>query len=287
MFWQKLDPLFAPFRAIRNKFTGVKMVKGSVQTDMARFKNLGAQGQGMLGQGQKLAGQAQGAAGQVQGATAGAQQQVQGAQGFMQPGMPGAPGAPGGAPGGAPINPNPPIVTKGMWFWTKKFCTQCEKQLDKNWFQCPYCAQAAQEQQAAAAAAAKAKVPMKTQAFMIGGGVSSGGASGGGPAGMTSGGMQMIGWLVPLAGAQRGELYTLGSQTTIGTDPANCNLVLGAGQFISSKHAEIKVEAGCWMLKDLQSTNGTYVNDKRVEKQELVDNDLVKFGQCLCRFKSL
>lgn len=201
----------------------------------------------------------------------------------MQPGMPGAPGAPGGAP--ATLNPNPPIVTKGMWFWTKKFCTQCEKQLDKNWFQCPYCQQAAQEQ---AAAAAKAKVPMKTQAFMVGGGLQmGGGGASGGPAGMTAGGMQMIGWLVPLAGAQRGELYTLGSATTIGTDPAQCNLVLGQGQFISSKHAEIKVEAGCWMLKDLQSTNGTYVNDKRVEKQELVDNDLVKFGQCLCRFKSL
>ena len=64
-------------------------------------------------------------------------------------------------------------------------------------------------------------------------------------------------------------------------------VVLGQGQFISSKHAEIKVEAGAWMLKDIGSTNGTYVNDKRVEKQELVDNDLVKFGQCLCRFKSL
>ena len=29
------------------------------------------------------------------------------------------------------------------------------------------------------------------------------------------------------------------------------------------------------------------VNDKRVDKQELVDNDFVKFGQALCRFKSL
>jgi FHA domain len=202
----------------------------------------------------------------------------------MQQGMPGAPGAPGAPPGAAgPLNPNPPIITKGMWFWTKKFCTQCEKQLDRNWFQCPYCAQAAQEQ---AAAAAKNKVPMKTQAFMIGGGLA-GSAGAGGPAGTSASGMQMIGWLVPLAGAQRGELYTLGSLTTIGTDPAACNLVLGQGQFISSKHAEIKVEAGSWMLKDVGSTNGTYVNDKRVEKTELVDNDLVKFGQCLCRFKSL
>jgi pSer/pThr/pTyr-binding forkhead associated (FHA) protein len=35
------------------------------------------------------------------------------------------------------------------------------------------------------------------------------------------------------------------------------------------------------------STNGTYVNDKRVDKQELVDNDFIKFGQFLVKFKSL
>ena len=228
------------------------------------------------------AGDAQKFAGQGKAAAAGAQQQAQGAQGFMQQGMPGAPGAAAAAP---PINPNPPIRTSGFWLWKKKFCSQCGEQLDKTWDACPHCAQAAQQQ----AAANVPKAPMKTQAFMVGGGLMGGGGSAGagGPAGMSSGGMQMIGWLVPLAGAQRGELYTLGSQTTIGTDPAACNLVLGQGQFISSKHAEIKVEAGAWMLKDIGSTNGTYVNDKRVEKQELVDNDLVKFGQCLCRFKSL
>ena len=139
MFFEKVfGPILAPFRAIRNKWVGVKSVKGSLQADVSRAKGLGANVQNMGKDAQKFAGQGQAAA-------AGAQQQVQGAQGYMQPGMPGAPAAPGGAPGGGTINPNPPIVTKGMWFWTKKFCTQCEKQLDRNWFQCPYCAQAAQE----------------------------------------------------------------------------------------------------------------------------------------------
>jgi pSer/pThr/pTyr-binding forkhead associated (FHA) protein len=99
-------------------------------------------------------------------------------------------------------------------------------------------------------------------------------------------GLQMIGWLVPLQGPQRGELFTLGSQTTVGKDPSACTLVL-QDSFMSSKHAEIKIEAGSWILKDLGSTNGTYVNDKRVDKQELVDNDFIKFGQFLCKFKSL
>ena len=111
------------------------------------------------------------------------------------------------------------------------------------------------------------------------------GAAGGSTANPFSG-LQMIGWLVPLQGPQRGELFTLGSQTTVGKDPSACTLVL-QDSYMSSKHAEIKIEAGSWILKDLGSTNGTYVNDKRVDKQELVDNDFIKFGQFLCKFKSL
>jgi hypothetical protein len=276
MFFKALDPILAPFRAIRNKWVGAKSKVSHVKVDAQRVKGLGGQVQsgvgGAMKQGQAFAGQGQAAA---QGAQ-GAMQPPPGMPG-MPPGMPGAPpGAPGAPPGaGGPINPNPPLVSRGFWPFAKKFCSQCEAQMDKLWFQCPHCAQAAAAQ-AAAAAAAAAKPAPKTMAFMLN--------QGGGPA--QQGGMQVIGWLVPLQGPQRGELFTLGSATLIGTDPSACNLVL-QDKFMSSKHAEIKVEAGLWMLKDLGSTNGTYVNDKRVDKQELVDNDFVKFGQALCRFKSL
>ncbi|MBK7072282.1 MAG: FHA domain-containing protein [Myxococcales bacterium] len=265
MFFEKVfGPILAPFRAIRNKWVGVKSIKGSLQADVSRAKGLGTNVQNMGKDAQKFAGQGQAAA-------AGAQQQVQGAQGYMQQGMPGAPGAPGAAP---PMNPNPPIRTTGFWLWKKKFCSQCEKELDKTWDSCPHCAQAA-------ALANAPKPAMKTQAIAIGGG----GGGGGGGANPFSG-MQMIGWLVPLQGPQRGELFTLGSSTVVGKDPSACTLVL-QDSFMSSKHAEIKVEAGTWILKDMGSTNGTYVNDKRVDKQELVDNDFIKFGQFLCKFKSL
>jgi hypothetical protein len=182
----------------------------------------------------------------------------------MPPGAPGAPGAPGGAPGG--INPNPPIKLVGLIF-KKKVCTQCEQQLDSTWDACPYC------QEAAAQAAAANQKPMKTQAFMID-------AAGGG------GGMQLLGWIVPIQGPQRGELFALSPQTVIGKDPATCTIVLQDG-FMSGKHAEIKAEGGLWVLTDLKSTNGTFVNDKKVDKHELVDNDVVTFGKCTVKFKSL
>jgi hypothetical protein len=188
-----------------------------------------------------------------------------------QPGAPGAPGAPGGPPGapqpGLP-NPNPPIKAKGFWIFAKKFCTQCEQQLDKSWDACPYCAQIAQQ---AAVAPAKAQA-MKTQAFVL--------DAQGGP-----GTMQLLGWLIPLQGPQKGELFTLSAVTTVGTDP-KCTVVLN-DKFMSSKHAEIKAENGIWVLRDVGSTNGTYVNNKRIDKHELVDNDFVKFGSAMLKFKSL
>ena len=179
------------------------------------------------------------------------------------PGMPGAPGLPPGAPNAAPA-----IRVTGFWIFKKKFCTQCEQQLDKSWDACPYCAQMAQQ-----AAAAPAKLQkLKTQAFMI-------------DAAGNAGTMQLLGWLVPLQGPQRGELFVLQPVTSIGTDPT-CQVVLN-DKFMSSKHAEIKAENGMWILKDAGSTNGTYVNNRRVDRHELVDNDFIKFGSAMCKFKSL
>jgi pSer/pThr/pTyr-binding forkhead associated (FHA) protein len=179
--------------------------------------------------------------------------------------MPGAQGQPG-APGGMP-NPNPPIRTTGWWIFKKKFCTQCEQQLDKTWDACPYCQQIAEQ-----AAAAPKKQALKTQAFVM--------DAMGGP-----GSTQLLGWLVPLQGPQRGELFTLAPQTMIGTDPKS-TVVLN-DKFMSSQHAEINAENGMWILRDKGSTNGTYVNNRRVDRHELVDNDFIKFGSAMLKFKSL
>jgi FHA domain len=268
MFIELLKPIGAPFVALRNKILGVKNTAG----------NLKMEGKFVKG----YVGEAQGYADAAKDKMGGAQAAAQGAQAQMQQlggGAPGAPGAPGAAPGAVPgappggINPNPPIRTAGFWVFKKKFCSQCNQQLDVSWDACPYCAQNAQQAAAAAAAAAASKKPMKTQAFMIN---SPGGAAGG---------MQLLGWIVPMQGPQKGELFTLSPATTIGKDPS-CSIVL-QDSFMSSRHAEIKAEAGVWVLKDLGSTNGTQVNDKRVEKQELVDGDMIMFGKCLVKFKSL
>lgn len=295
MFLRHLDFIFAPFRAINNKILGVKNVRGNIRVDINRSKAL-------MGRGKNFAKEVGGVNAQMQ-AAAGMQgqqpqpgqpgqpqppqqygqqygQYQQGAQ-MQQPGMPGMPnmGAPGmpGMPGqpGAPGAPqpgmpqaNPPIRTTGFWFWKKKFCTQCEQQLDKSWDACPYCAQIAQQ----AAIPEVKRQAMKTQAFVMD-------ATG------AAGSHQLLGWIVPLQGPQRGELFTLQPKTTIGTDP-KCTIVLN-DKFMSSKHAEVAAENGVWVLRDSGSTNGTYVNNRRVDRHELVDNDFIKFGSAMLKFKSL
>lgn len=62
----------------------------------------------------------------------------------------------------------------------------------------------------------------------------------------------------------------------IGRDPQN-DLVLDDRR-VSRKHAEIRLRLGRYTLYDLQSTNGTYVNGRRVAEKVLEDGDTISLG---------
>ena len=53
---------------------------------------------------------------------------------------------------------------------------------------------------------------------------------------------------------------------------------------VSGKHAGIRVDEMKFELSDLNSTNGTFVNGKRISKQFLRDGDEVKVGAVSFRF---
>jgi diguanylate cyclase (GGDEF)-like protein len=55
---------------------------------------------------------------------------------------------------------------------------------------------------------------------------------------------------------------------------------------VSRHHARIVYSGGKYLICDLGSTNGTYVNDIRVEQIELVDGDQLKIGQSILKFMS-
>ena len=95
-----------------------------------------------------------------------------------------------------------------------------------------------------------------------------------------------VGWLVAINGAQRGQDFRIvDGKNMIGT-AADADIVL-TDQYMSSRHAVLRHEEGVFVLVDLDSTNGTYVNDQRVSKEELIDNDKVRLGRTELKFKSL
>jgi pSer/pThr/pTyr-binding forkhead associated (FHA) protein len=73
-------------------------------------------------------------------------------------------------------------------------------------------------------------------------------------------------------------------QTLIGRNPTTDITLLDEG--ISREHAIVLYDASSdsYSLEDLQSTNGTQVNGKRVRSVTLTDGDEVKVGRTLFRF---
>jgi predicted component of type VI protein secretion system len=49
----------------------------------------------------------------------------------------------------------------------------------------------------------------------------------------------------------------------------------------SREHARIQMEGGGYVLVDLESTNGTFVNGTRVQRHRLLHEDLVRIGRTL------
>jgi general secretion pathway protein A len=66
-------------------------------------------------------------------------------------------------------------------------------------------------------------------------------------------------------------------RNVIGRGP-ECQVVIDH-KFLSRHHAVITREAGAWTLRDLNSTNGTRVNGRRVERWQLSDGDEITVGK--------
>ena len=81
--------------------------------------------------------------------------------------------------------------------------------------------------------------------------------------------------------ATRGSAYALGEEITIGR-AATCTIGMPNDSFVSQLHARVFRDSGSVMLEDLGSTNGTYLNGKRLTAAErLTKGDRVQVGGTL------
>ncbi len=165
-------------------------------------------------------------------------------------------------------------------------CHACAQQTDPSWGVCPYCGadlaggapEAAPVGQAPVPNAgpmvpvAAPGVPNKTVAIDLDA--------------MAGPQRSVVGWLVAMSGVQKGmDFRVYEGANSIGA-AADCEIVI-TDEYLSALHASIRYEDGRYELRDNDSTNGSFVNEKKISREELIDNDTVRLGRTEFRFKSL
>ncbi|SDL08616.1 FHA domain-containing protein FhaB/FipA [Tessaracoccus oleiagri] len=87
-------------------------------------------------------------------------------------------------------------------------------------------------------------------------------------------------------GPQQGTAVPVQPTINLGRS-ADSTLVLD-DEFASARHAQlVQTDQETWLVKDLQSTNGTFVNGKRVESDPLpaTVGDVIRIGRTLMRLE--
>ena len=164
-----------------------------------------------------------------------------------------------------------------------KFCA-AGHQLEDSWQICPYC----QKTGYAVAAAADAKTRMEAP--------SSAPARAASEAATVAGFKTVVvpdkrkpaivGWLVALTGEQKGEDFQVREgQNILGTSP-DADIVV-RDSAASARHASIRHKEGKFFLVDLDSENGTRLNDgeQPIARETLKDNDVIRIGELTLKFK--
>jgi hypothetical protein len=162
-----------------------------------------------------------------------------------------------------------------------KFCTNGH-QLEDSWAVCPYC----QKTGYAVAAASDAKTRLE------GGSVAPGSSDAATVVGFKTVVIPdkrkppVVGWLVAMSGEQKGEDFRIyEGQNILGTSP-DADIMLKDGA-ASARHASIRYKDGSFFLIDLDSGNGTHLNDgeQPVAREALKDNDVIHIGDLALKFK--
>jgi len=87
--------------------------------------------------------------------------------------------------------------------------------------------------------------------------------------------------LVLLDGSAQRFVLDEGCELTVGTT-ARCNVRLSSVD-VSRSHALITCQRGALTLLDLGSTNGTFVNGRRVKEAQLAPGDVVRFSSVIAQ----
>ncbi len=90
-------------------------------------------------------------------------------------------------------------------------------------------------------------------------------------------------YLVVIYGDELGKRIPLGDLALEAGRSTKCDIPIDQ-ESVSRKHARIWWTGSGYRVKDLGSTNGTYVNDLLINEHELHDGDQIKIGRTILKF---
>ena len=94
----------------------------------------------------------------------------------------------------------------------------------------------------------------------------------------------LLAWLVGYEGTTGEIRFELsGSETTIGRE-SNCDFQVD-DPLASRKHAIIYLRADGFEIEDLNSSNGTFVNNEQITRVPLQESDLIRIGDTILKFR--
>jgi hypothetical protein len=165
-----------------------------------------------------------------------------------------------------------------------KFCNNGH-QMEDSWEICPYCQRTGFQSVGASASAAKTRLDIDPADQ----------ATARPPAAARKTVLltdrhrpPVVGWLVALNGEQKGEDFRIrDGQNSIGSASDVDIVIKDTG--VSGKHGSLRYKEGKFYLTDLDSTNGTFLNENKepISREELKDNDVIRVGDVSLKFKCL
>ncbi len=96
----------------------------------------------------------------------------------------------------------------------------------------------------------------------------------------------IYGWLVIIEGPNQWKEFRIPDepgQHLIGTDETCAFRLMGEG--IERFHASLRLREGKLFITDLDTEEGTYLNNKQIAKAEVQDGDRIKIGSIQLKFR--